>query len=138
MIWFEIEITFTILIIQTQSIPEFMKKITMTTSILWNSYWGGLSCSMWNHIFLWGSMFIGSQNFHGSWGRNFIGSVIRIILININKWFCTGWCGCKFVGKVYPRKPWTLVDPPTNNDDSLVFSQNTCTCMHNTSTYNKF
>lgn len=100
----------------------------------------GVVCPVYSGIIfpLWGSMFIGSQNFRGSWGRNFIDSVIRIILIKINKWFCTGWCGCKFVGKVYPRKPCTLVDPPTNSDDSLVFSQNTCTCMHNTSTYNKF
>lgn len=36
-------------------------------------------------------LFIGSQNFLGSWGRNFVGSVIRIILINIEQMIVYRW-----------------------------------------------
>lgn len=32
-----------------------------------------------------------SQNFLGSWGRNFVGSVIRIILINITQMIVYRW-----------------------------------------------
>lgn len=58
---------------------------------------------LWNHSYLWGSMFVGSKHFPGSWGCNFVVSLIRIILTNIHKWLCTGSWGCKFVGKGYPQ-----------------------------------
>lgn len=35
-------------------------------------------------------MFMGSQNFPVSWGRNFVGSVIRIIFINIKQMIYRG------------------------------------------------
>lgn len=36
-------------------------------------------------------LFIGSPNFLGSWGRNFVGSVIRIILIDIKQMIVYRW-----------------------------------------------
>lgn len=38
---------------------------------------------LWIRFYSRGSMFEGCQNFPGSWGLNFVGSVMKIILINI-------------------------------------------------------
>lgn len=55
-----------------------------------------------NHLYSWGSMFIGSQNYSGSRGHNFVSSVTKIILTNIKQILVhvhSSW-GCKFVGSV--------------------------------------
>lgn len=40
---------------------------------------------LWNHYFSSGSMFVVSRNFPGLWGCYFVGSAIRVILINIKQ-----------------------------------------------------
>lgn len=44
-------------------------------------------------FYLWGSMFVSGLNFLGSWGSNFVGSVIRTILMNIKQMLVYSFMG---------------------------------------------
>lgn len=64
-------------------------------------------------MYSWGSMFIGTQNFHGSKGRNIVGTcnvIGKIKKKKLNKClFILGGRGCNFVGKDYTQKRRTSV-----------------------------
>lgn len=76
---------------------------------------------LWNHYFSSGSMFVVSRNFPGFWGCYFVGSAIRVILINIKQLTVYRSVGVLIHVQWLPTKAMNI-GPPRNNDDSIEHS----------------
>lgn len=67
-------------------------------------------------------MFVVSRNFLGLWGCYFVGSAIRVILINIKQLTVYRSVGVLIHVQWLPTKAMNIAPPPRNNDDSIEHS----------------
>lgn len=100
------------------SFPSTCRQFTMLSLLLQNKFYQLIlwmhcihSLLLGNHFYSWGSLFVGNQNFHSLCGLIFVGRKCKIMLLNITQrlvYRIRSW-ECKFLGRVYLRKPQMLV-----------------------------